>query len=276
MNWIDKLERRFGRFAIHNLMLYLIICYAFGFMIEYTNPGFYLNYLSLNMGAVLHGQVWRLVTFLVYPPSTSVIWLLLLSYIYYGFGRTLEQLWGTFRFNLYILIGILGYILAALIIYVIWGYSYILTADNLYWTMLLGFAFTVPDQKLYFYFVLPIKAKWLGIAYCVLAAVQFVLSGGPGRVEIFMSLLNFFVFFVGIRKPVKNVQQYKRRREYTQKMRAAQPAAGPRHRCAVCGRTEEDDPNLEFRYCSKCEGNYEYCTDHIYTHVHVVGDQHMN
>ena len=75
MNWMDKLERKMGRFAVRNLMLYLIIFYLFGFMMQMTNPGFYMQYLSLNAQEILHGQVWRLVTFLIYPPSTNVLWL---------------------------------------------------------------------------------------------------------------------------------------------------------------------------------------------------------
>ena len=276
MNWIDKMERRFGRFAVHNLMLYMIIFQAFGYMIAITNPEFYYQYLCLNMAEIFHGQVWRLVTFLVYPPSDSIIWIVLLFWIYYSLGQTLERLWGTFRFNLYMLIGIVGHILAAFLIYVIWKQVYILTADNLYMTMLLGFAMTVPDMTFYLYFVLPIKAKWLGIAYGVIMAAEFFLSNWPGRITIFMSLLNFFVFFVGIRKPIRNVKQAQRRREFTRQVEKAQPKMEPRHRCAVCGKTEKDDPNMEFRFCSKCEGNYEYCTDHLYTHIHVGSDRHMN
>lgn len=272
MSFIDKLERKFGRFAVNNLMLYMIIFYAFGFLLEMTNPGFYYTYLALDAAAILHGQVWRLITFLLAPPSYNVLWLVLLSFIYYSLGRTLEQIWGTFRFNLYILIGILGYILAAIIIYLVWGVSYLLTADNLYLSMLLAFAVTIPDMKFYLYFVIPIKAKWLGVFYGVMIVLEFLQSNGPGRVAILMSLLNFLVFFVGIRKPVQTVNQVKRRHEFTQKMKAG-TGSGPRHRCVVCGRTEQDDPNLEFRYCSKCAGNFEYCQEHLYTHVHVTEEK---
>ena len=95
MNWMDKLERRFGRFAIRNLMIYLIIFYVFGFLIDLTNPQFYYSYLCLNMEAIFHGQVWRLVTFLMSPPSTNILWMALLTFIYYQLGRTLENMWGT-------------------------------------------------------------------------------------------------------------------------------------------------------------------------------------
>ena len=41
-----------------------------------------------------------------------------------------------------------------------------------------------------------------------------------------------------------------------------------RHRCCECKKTEKDDENLEFRYCSKCNGSYEYCSEHIFNHEH--------
>ncbi len=273
MNWINKLERRFGRYAVHNLMLYLIVCYAFGYLICMTNYEFYVNWLALDMSAILHGQIWRIVTFLLYPPSTSLIWLLLLSFIYYSLGRALEQMWGTFRFNLYILIGVLGYVLAALVIYVIWGRVYLLTADNLYLTMLLAMALTEPDMQFYLYFILPIRARWLGVFYAVLIALEFFTTNGPGRVAIVLPLINVLIFYLDTRHPVSSARQSRRRRDYTKKMQAGRGKPGmPKHRCAVCGRTELDDPNLEFRFCSKCAGTYEYCQDHLYTHVHVTAD----
>lgn len=273
MNWMDNLERRFGRFAIRNLMIYLIIFYVFGALIDLVNPSFYYTYLCLNMQEILHGQIWRLITFLMSPPSTNILWLALLSFIYYQLGTTLEQMWGTFRFNLYIFIGILGYILAALIIYLVWGLVYPLTADNLYLTMLLAFAMTVPDMQFYLYFVLPIKAKWLGFFYGAMIILEFVSASAPGKVAIFMSVLNFIIFFLSNRQPVQSVKQARRRRDFSQKMRAGSRvhnSGGSIHRCAVCGRTEADDSSLEFRYCSKCAGSFEYCQDHLYTHVHVT------
>ena len=270
MNWMDVLERKFGRFAVRNLMLYLIIFYVFGYMIGMANPGFYYQYLALDASAICRGEVWRIVTFLLWPPATNPLWLALLSFIYYQLGRTLEQMWGTFRFNLYMIIGILGYVLAALIIYFIWGQVYLLTAGNLYLTMLLAFAMTIPDMQFYLYFVIPVKAKWLGIFYGVMIILEFVQSNGPGRVAVVMSVLNFIVFFFSNKRPVQRAKQAKRRRDFTVKMQPKTPGSGPRHRCAVCGKTEQDDPNLEFRFCSKCEGNYEYCLEHLYTHIHVT------
>lgn len=270
MNWIDKLERKFGRLAVHNLMLYLIIFYAFGYLMLMTNPDFYMRYLSLNAYEILHGQVWRVVTFLIYPPSTNMLWLLLLSYIYYSLGRGLESMWGTFKFNLYMIIGILGTVLSAIIIYLVWGIVWVMTADKLYLTMLLGYAITIPDAQFLLYFIIPVKAKWLGWVYVALEAYAFFVGSGPSRVAIVVSLLNVILFFATIRKPATTLRQAKRRHDFEQKMQQSAPKMQPRHRCAVCGITEKDAPNMEFRFCSRCEGTYEYCMDHLYTHIHVT------
>ena len=67
-------------------------------------------------------------------------------------------------------------------------------------------------------------------------------------------------------------REIKRKQKFKSDMKTAQAEKIrlTHHKCAVCGRTEKDDPNLEFRYCSKCEGNLEYCMDHLYTHKHVT------
>ena len=103
MNWINKLERKFGRYAIHNLMHYIIILYAVGFALNLIAPGFYMEYLSLDASAILHGQIWRIVTFLIQPPDGSPIFIIFALYLYYMIGQNLEAAWGAFRFNLYFL-----------------------------------------------------------------------------------------------------------------------------------------------------------------------------
>ena len=268
MNFVNKMEKKFGRYAIHNLMLYLIILYVVGFFIINTNPAFYVRYLSLDAGAILHGQIWRILTYVIYPPSTNIFWLVLASYIYYSLGRTLEQVIGTFRFNLFIFIGILGNVLAAIIIYLLLGETYLLTADNLYMSMLLAMAVTFPDMKFLLFYLIPIPAKWLGCAYGALLVYQFIMGSLASKISIVMALLNFIFYFFMVRRPVQSAKQTKRKVVYQMQQNAA--SAGPRHRCAVCGRTEKDDPDLEFRFCSKCEGGLEYCKDHLYTHVHVT------
>ena len=138
-------------------------------------------------------------------------------------------------------------------------------------SIFLAFALSYPDMQVLLMFVIPIKMKWMAIVYGVLVVLEFFTSGWAGKVSIVMSLLNFIIFFLSTR----NLNRYTpheihRRQQFKAQMRQPRPGSGiTKHKCAVCGRTELDDPNLEFRFCSKCEGNYEYCSDHLFTHQHM-------
>lgn len=121
MNWMDKLERKIGRYAVPNLMLYIIIMYGAGYVLYLINPAFYAQYLCLNAQAILHGQVWRIITFIIQPPSYSLIWMLVALSLYYFIGKELERAWGTFRFNLYFFAGVLFHVIAAILVYVLTG-----------------------------------------------------------------------------------------------------------------------------------------------------------
>lgn len=284
MDWLSKLERRFGKYAIPNLMYYIIIMYAGGFILQLINPSFYYQYLSLDASAILHGQIWRIITFMIQPPSTSVIFIIFALYLYYMIGTQLERAWGAFRFNVYFFAGILFHVLAAILVYLITGIS--LPIDTWYLNMSLFFAFAAlyPNVQFLLFFVIPVKVKWLALldgAYFLYTVIlAFLPSYGGGifgiiykanAVATVVSILNFIIFFLGSRnmKPY-SPKQVKRKREFQKKIRPVNTYAnGAKHRCAVCGRTELDNPNLEFRYCSKCNGNYEYCQDHLFTHTHV-------
>lgn len=288
-NWLSKLERKFGRYAVPNLMYYIIILYAAGFVLDIVNPEFYYRYLSLNAQAVLHGQLWRIVTFIIQPPSDSLVFIVFALYLYYMIGQHLEQAWGAFRFNLYFFSGMLFHVIAALLAYAVTGL--ILPMSIWYLNMSLFFAFAAlyPDVQFLVFFMIPVKVKYLALIdalYFIYPVVQAFLPAYGGNaylgiyykanaMEAVVSLLNFLIFFLGSR----NMRQYsprqrKRKREFQQNIKRAQRpvqmyANGARHMCAICKRTELDDPNLEFRYCSKCNGNYEYCQDHLFTHTHV-------
>lgn len=161
MNWLSKLERKFGRYAIPNLMNYIILLYGGGFILQLVNPSFYYQYLSLNAAAILHGQVWRIVTFIIQPPSTSVIFVIFALYLYYMIGMQLERAWGAFRFNLYFFSGVLFHVIAALAAYLLTGVS--LPLDTWYLNMSLFFAFAAlyPDMQFLLFFFIPVKVKWL-------------------------------------------------------------------------------------------------------------------
>lgn len=279
MRFFDKMERKLGRFAVKNLTVYIIILYVVGLILQTTNPSFYLLHLSLNMERIFAGEVWRLVTFVIFPPTTQLLLFLIEMFILFSLGSTLERMWGSFYYNLYIFLGLFSLVLAALLVYVIGGRILLLTPDNLYMTLLLAFGITVPDMQFLLYFIIPVKAKYLTIFYVGLEVYFFIRGDWNDRVSILAGFANFLIFFFLIRNPAQRVKQTIRRRNFESKIREAaaaqkmRPMGGPRHICAVCGRSSLDSPDMEFRYCSKCSGGREYCMEHLYTHVHVTGDE---
>lgn len=280
MNWLNKLERKFGRHAIPNLTFYLIACYVLGFIIQMVMPNMF-SYLTLDPGLILKGQVWRLVSWVLIPPSRLDFFTIIMLLFYYSLGKTLEQTWGEFRYNVYIFSGLLFTIVGAFVLYGFfavfdpnnpWIYVMPFAFSTYYINMsiFLAFAASYPEMRVMLYFVIPVKIKWMGILYAAFIGYDFIRGAWPVRVVILASLLNFVVFFLSTRNmSAYHPKQMKRKRDFQREVHKAAPSGnGPRHRCAVCGRTELDDPNLEFRYCSKCNGNYEYCQDHLFTHEH--------
>lgn len=292
-NFIDKLERKFGRYAIRNLMYYVSALYVIGYVFYMINPMIYYQYLSLNVNAILHGQIWRLITFMMFPSNTNIIFLVISLYFYIFLGNTLENIWGAFKFNLYYFTGVVGTILAAFIVYFVTGDVMLLSTEYLNMSIFLAFAVNVPDMQVLFMFLIPLKVKWLAYfdgAMLLIELVSALFRGNYGTcIAIVVALLNFIIFFFGIMRRQYSPKQFIRRqkfkhaanqgyRGYAGKGPAYSGPAGnaggrtktiTRHQCAVCGRTELDGDHLEFRFCSKCNGNYEYCQDHLFTHTHV-------
>ena len=297
---MSDFEKKFGKYAIKNLSLILIMCYACGYLMKWINPGFF-TYLYLNPYEIIHHfQIWRLVTWLIVPPDSFDFWTLLMLYFYYSIGTSLERTWGTYRYNVYIFSGILFTAVGAFVLY---GISSLLGAQSLglwmtvdgyitYPTMFstyyvnmsifLAYAATFPDYEVLLFFILPIKVKFLGIIYGAMLVYQFIVGYGTGsalfyynlgiRFVIIASLLNFVVFFFTSRKkvrrgPIKIIRQQVVKQQPRHETKKSSGIT--RHKCAVCGRTDETNPELEFRFCSKCNGNYEYCQDHLFTHTHV-------
>lgn len=307
MLWFYKLEQKYGKYAIPNLTLYLIICYAIGYMLQFItiNQGagaYYglLSYLNLDVYQILHGQVWRLFSWLLIPPGGLDFFTLIVLYCYYSIGTVLERTWGTFRYNVFMFSGMIATLIGAFILYAILYTSLAGTGQagellpvvsmsvaNYFSTyyvsmsIFLAFAVTYPDAEMRLFFVIPIKAKVLGIIYVILMAYQIlmgfkmdILYGVIYTVVIGFSLLNVLLFFIVTRRNFRTPSQIKRQREFQKKQRdygqhVVRMKKITRHKCAICGRTEETDPDEEFRFCSKCEGNYEYCSKHIYTHAHI-------
>lgn len=297
---MSSFEKKFGKYAIKNLSLILIMCYACGYLMKWINPGFF-TYLYLNPYEIIHHfQIWRLVTWLIVPPDSFDFWTLLMLYFYYSIGTSLERTWGTYRYNVYIFSGILFTAVGAFILY---GVSSLLGAQSLglwmtvdgyitYPTMFstyyvnmsifLAYAATFPDYEVLLFFILPIKVKSLGIIYGAMLVYQFIVGYGTSsalfyynlgiRFVITASLLNFVVFFLTSRKKVRRgpIKMIRKQVVKQQPRHETKKSSGiTRHKCAVCGRTDETNPELEFRFCSKCNGNYEYCQEHLFTHTHV-------
>ena len=268
----NKLERKFGKYAIPNLMYYVVILYAIGIFVCWQSPAFYFNYLMLDARAILHGQIWRIVTFLMWPLSNNPILNVLVIFCYYNLGHTLEYVWGSFRFNVYFFMGIFGHVLAAVIIYLLFGMVYPLTPEYLNFSLFFAYAATFPDAQFLLFYVIPIKAKWLALFNGVYFIYGLIFGGTAMRIAIVMSLLNFILYWAMSRGWKYNPREIRRKQQFKAQMQqtAQKEKTRGRHRCAVCGRTELDDPELVFRYCSKCEGDLEYCQDHLYTHQHVT------
>lgn len=274
-NLLDKMERRFGRYAIRNLTMYLLAGYAIGYLLSFTMPQL-LTYFTLEPALILKGQVWRLLSWVIIPPNDNIIFVIFMMLLYYSLGNTLESYWGAFRYNVYIFSGILFTVIGAFIVNGliggITGFGSLYSTYYINMSIFLACASIMPDYQLLLYGIIPVKMKWLAILDVVLLAVDAVQGGLIIRIVIIASLLNFIIFFFCNRNLRGHSPKQAVRRKKFQKQICRpqnQYAGGAKHRCAVCGRTELDDPTLEFRYCSKCNGNYEYCQDHLFTHEHV-------
>ena len=279
MNFLNKLERKYGRYAIQNLPMIMVVLYVAGYVIDLFFPST-LSLFQLEPYDILHGQIWRLVTWVIIPPSSLDIFTIIMLYFYFSLGRTLEQTWGAFRFNLYIFSGMLFTAVGAFILY---GALYAMTGSQVYgignffstyyinMSIFLAFALTYPDLQVMLYFLIPIRIKWMGLLYGILILADLVRGNWASRVAIIASLFNFIIFYlISGRLDRFPPHQAHRRQTYKKKVKQVQPRGGiTKHKCAICGRTEQDGDDLEFRFCSKCDGNYEYCQDHLFTHQHI-------
>ncbi|HBY72918.1 MAG TPA: hypothetical protein DEG06_11820 [Lachnospiraceae bacterium] len=285
MKLLNKLERKYGRYAIHNLMKYVVMLYGIGLVIGTIAPGLYNVGLSLNFDMIKKGQVWRLITFII--PNVSIydiLFVALAAYLYYMIGNALERAWGAFRFNVYFFSGVIFNILASWITYLLTGVSLSPSLDYVYGTMFFAFAALYPNTQFLLYFLIPVKAKylaWFDAALYIIMVVQYIMSKNYyAIIPVVVSMANFLIFFFTTRNYRRiSPKEFERKARFRRQMNAGRNTGNTttqrghtvitRHKCAVCGRTELDDDRLEFRFCSKCDGNYEYCMDHLFTHEHV-------
>lgn len=187
------LERRLRRYTISNLMKYIVIGQGIVYLLLYIWPslGYPLySLLTLNRAALLRGQIWRVVTFIFAPPSSSPLFILFALYFYYMIGMGLEARWGKVKLNLYYLVGML----AAVICCLITGY-----AGNTFLNLSLFFAYAAlyPDEQVLLFMILPIKMKYLAVADAALYLYQFIVGGASTRLTIVLCLLNVLLFLGG-------------------------------------------------------------------------------
>ena len=312
---MKKIRTRFERFCfkhnkkgIPNLMLYIVLGNALVYILSMANQDFSLyEILCFDRNLILQGQIWRLVSFVFTSFSSgSNIFFLLISYLcYFSLGRAMENAWGTFRFNLFYLSGVVLMDIYAMALGGITvntgGYVYDFSAFYsgmgyyLNLSLFLGYATLYPDAHFLLFFIIPVKA-WifalldLVMTFAEVFSMTFPVNFFPHNLFPLVAILNYFLFFG---KDVLNViplswrinfkRLFKKKQKYapdkpkvvpfpsagSYQASTAKVKAPYNHRCTVCGRTDTENPELEFRYCSKCQGYHCYCTDHISNHTHV-------
>ena len=291
---MENLRRRFNRFCIQhrnmgipNLMLYISLgCALVYLMTQITQNTILYSLLIFDRAAILQGQVWRLVTYPLTFYNSNLLLMAVALYCYYSIGRAMEHIWGTLRFNLFYFSG--------LVLMDIWCMIFGGRADVTYLnlSLFLSYATMFPDAQFLLFFVIPIKARIFAIFDLLLVIYGLLAYPFPANGFAVISLANYFLFFG---KDVLNVlprswliklqQAGKKKKapEYKQDRpkvvpfpnAAAQEATSSRqhanytHKCTICGRTDTSNPELEFRYCSRCSGYHCYCQDHISNHTHV-------
>lgn len=257
---IRFLEKKFGRFAIQNVTLVIIVMQVMAFAASSAKPKI-LDRLTLIPAKVLAGEVYRLFTFVAIPPGESLFWAFFAWYIFYLMGTALEQYWGSFRYNMFLLIGLVATVAVAFV-------TPATPATNgfLSGTVFLAFAFLNPDFELHIFFVLPVKIKWLAGLAWLGYLFSFVFGDLAEQLAVAASVLNFFLFFG--REIVYRIRGGHRSMSRVVSKARTKPKAFY-HQCAVCGLTDADDREMDFRYCSQCSGDQAYCSEHLKDHEHI-------
>lgn len=276
MRKVDRFCLTHPGFGIKNLMLYIvagnILIWIFSLM---DTSSTFVAALTFNPELIFtKGQIWRLVTFVLIPTSSRPLTLLISVYFYYFIGSTLEAQWGKGKFTIYYLCGTLLNIIYGVLLWLITGLNIGIIAYYLNLSMFFAFATLFPDTYVLLFFIIPIKVKWLGILDAVIFAYAIIATPFPINLLPVVAILNYLLFCGGwlfdyirparVRQKKNTINFKNAAREYNRRQ-----AAKPYNRkCEVCGRTDKDFPNLEFRFCSRCQGYHCFCIDHINSHIH--------
>lgn len=294
---MNKLYKRFDSFCarhydkgIPNLMIFVSIGIALVYVFQYIDPSNAIyNALCFDRTKILHGQVWRMLTYIFIPEYSGVLWLVIGLYFYYVIGKILERDWGTLRFNIFYVTGVLITSVAGLLLKTNAVY-----ATYINFSLFLAYASLYPDNMVLVFFIIPLKMKYLAWAYLALTALEVIGGYFPGNLLPLFALLNYVLFFwpnisnLFGRTKTRYSKQSRDFRRQSDNIRRQQnawaanakvysnpnsaPKAAPtayRHKCHICGKTDVEYPDLDFRYCSRCNGYYCYCPDHINNHQHI-------
>ncbi len=283
---VDRFALEHPDFGIPNLMRFIVMGEALVYLLSVFSNASAVSFLAFDWERITHGEFWRLVTFIFMPGYASIssaIWLFFFLYLYYMIGTTLEREWGTAKFNLYYFSGVILTVLTGVISALISGQNiYIAGTDYVNLSMFFAFAMLYPDTQFLIFFIIPVKVKWLAwldAFFFAWSAVRslFALNIAGALIPI-IAIFNFFVFFwtritdeIQYRRGVSRHQKEHKTIQFktiAREQRRREAKQGYRHKCDVCGRTDTDFPDLEFRYCSRCAGYHCFCQDHIFTHEH--------
>ena len=271
---IEQFCYRHPSFGIPNLMRYIVIASAAFWLINAVyrpsmGPTF-LYYLQFDPALILRGQVWRIISFIFIPPSTGIL-AFIAFYFYYWIGSTLENQWGTGQFTIYFFTGVILTVLYGFVIYFVTGRSVVLSSTYIYLSMFFSFAAMFPDMQVLFMFFIPVKMKYLALVDAAFFLLSVFTTSFPENLLPVVAVLNFLIFCgpelkaMLPRKQSRGTINFKRE---SARIRREQQDKLYNHKCAVCGRTDTEYPNLEFRYCSRCAGYHCFCADHINNHIH--------
>jgi len=273
--WIDRFCARHPRFGIPGLMKYLIIGNAAVWILSAMDSGTAVYYLSLSPEMILQGQLWRLATFVFVPASSGFLTLLFL-YFYYLIGSSMEMEWGQAKFCLYFFSGMLFTVVYTFIVYFISGRtpSPYAVAEYIYLSMFFTFATYFPDVQVLLFFFIPVKIKWLAWVDAAFFIYSVFALSFPSSLLPVVAVLNYVLFCGDIIASWVSPSRFRQRRKTVSfrseaaRIRREENTKPYRFKCAVCGRTDAEHPELEFRYCSRCAGYHCFCQDHINNHIH--------
>ncbi len=252
MNLLDKLERRFGFLGIPGLPRILVGFAALVFLLALLNPG-YTSILDLDPAKVLHGEVWRLVTYIFIPQSLHPLWVIFALWFLWWIGEGAERAMGPFRLTLYFVIGMIGTTIAAFF----FGSNF--SNGMLIASLFFAFARFYPEEIMYILFILPVRIKWMAWIFAAVLIFGFVTRSNSYRAAMIAAFANYLIFF-----GPGHIHAARHRRDVSTRRKRFEEQSRPEteslHKCAVCGRTELADSDLEFRVSSNGE---EYCLEHL-------------